>query len=475
MANKNFLQALTKETQSPVKALLEVPKIEVEDEAYEDSPILIISSFGEILDLAIHLQDVEKKKVLMHIPNSNYQKIGDGIVEKVDDFHQHLGKGYIFVVDGCEHAKLQDWLREQGEYVVGTNEVLSELEENRQKGQELFKKAGFKQPMSKNFKSIDDALDFVKENSEKRLILKQNGGAPKSINHMGKFDSNIDMIYHLEELKKKWNETDYGAFDCDLMEIVDGVEIAVSAFFNGHDWLRDSRGKVVGFLNFEEKKESDGGTGITCGEMGTLFFGTDEDNKIFKDILLRPEIVKVLKDSDYRGVFDINGCLTEDGYVAFEPTSRFGIPATSYEFMEGLKSSTYDLLCSMAMGLDNPIEIVRGWGMCQVVVAPPFPVDADVEDTATSLGEKLWILEKGEPTEEFTPEQKKHIHLENFYKDDEGNYKVATKNGYMLVVTASGKSIKSIREHLLKYIKENLYLPSAKYRFDLGKRVEDSM
>src|ERR1700733_15021154 len=98
---------------------------------------------------------------------------------------------------------------------------------------------GFKQPESHNFTDIDEAIDFVKENKDTRYILKQNGDAPKHLNHMGKFKGNEDMIYHLEELKKGWNESQYGSFDCDLMEVVEGVEVAASAFFNGHDWLRD--------------------------------------------------------------------------------------------------------------------------------------------------------------------------------------------------------------------------------------------
>ncbi len=466
---KNFLDALSKETKQ-VETVVEKP-IEYKKEK-DEAPIFFISSFGEILDLAIHLKEVEKKEVLMYIPNGEYSKIGDGIIEKADNWHDYLGQGYIFVIDGCELAGLQDWLRDQGEWVVGTNKIMAEYEDNRQKGQELFKKAGFKQPESQNFKSIEEAKAHVEANMDKRWVLKQNGSAPKSINHVGKFEGNEDMLFHLEEMKKKWSETEFGKFDCDLMERVDGVEIAVSGFFNGEDWLRDSKGKAVFFLNFEHKKENDGDLGVTTGEMGTLFFGTDEDNKIVKDII-RPEITKVLKETGFKGVFDVNGCLTDKGYVAFEPTSRFGIPATSYEFMEGLKSSTYDLICAMAMGLDTPIDIVRGWGMCQVIVAPPFPVEADIEEKATSLGEKLWILRKGVPVKEFSADQKKHIHLENFYKDDEGEYRVATKNGYMLVVTATGTTVEDVRQTLLDYIKENIYLPSMKYRFDLGKRIED--
>lgn len=432
----------------------------------------VLSTYGELLDIAMQLK-YEGEEVLLYVPDKEYKSIGDGIVEKAENWHEYTGKDYIFVVDGCENAKLQDWLRENGEVVVGTNEVMTEYEEDRQKGQELFKKAGFKQPDSENFTDFDDAIDFIEENEGTRFILKQNGDAPKSLNHMGKFDDGSDMIFHLNELKKSWTDHANGPVDFDLMEIVEGVEIAASAFFNGHDWLRNTDGKVVGFLNVEHKKQSDGDLGETTGEMGTLFIGVDEDNEAFTSMILLPEVERLLEKSNYRGVFDINGSMTHEGFVAFEPTSRFGIPATSYEFIEGLDMSTGDLLEYMARGLDKPISIHTGIGMVTVVAAKPFPVEADMDDSATSLGQKLWILKGKKPLDDFTEEQKKHVHLENFSKDDEGDYRVATKGGYLLTVTMRGKDIEDAREKSKDYIKDNLYISGMTYRQDLGKKFEE--
>lgn len=475
---KNLLQLLSDKEEGGLDGILkkEAPETEYKPKESKEKDtsrkFIVMSTFGELLDVAIHLSKVEKEKVLFCVTDPEYKKIGDGIVEKEENWHNCIGKGYIWVIDGCERADLQDWLREQGEYVVGTNKVMSEYEEDRQKGQEFFKKAGFKQPESHNFKDIDKAIEFVRDNPEKRWVMKQNGSAPKSLNHIGKFEGSEDMLYHLDEAKKSWNEHEYGAFDCDLMEFVDGVEVAASAFFNGSDWLRDRNGNVVGWLNFEEKKECDGSMGETTGETGTTFYGCDETNEIFKDILLRDEVTNLLKKTNYRGVFDINGSLTDDGFVAFEPTSRFGIPATSYEFIAGLQSDTADLLEAMACGYDTPIETKRGWGMVIVVTAAPYPIEGSVSHENTSLGEKLWILEDGSPVDNFSSKQLSKIHLENFLKDEDGNYKVATPNGYLLVVSGTGKTIEKTRERLMDFIKENIYISGMKYRTDIGKRIE---
>lgn len=431
---------------------------------------IIFSEYAELLDLAMAIQD-EGHEVLMYIPEKDDKKIGDGIVPKLTNWWEKLGQGYVWVIDSCNYGNLQDWLRSRGEFVFGSSEAGDKLENERQAAQKWFKNAGFQQPISKNFKDIDVALDFVQKHLDKKWVMKQNGDAPKFLNYMGKFDNNEDMIYHLTELKKSWNESEYGKVDFDLMEKVEGLEVAASAFFNGKNFMTNKDNKVVGYLNFEEKKEGNGNTGETTGEMGTLFIGVTEDNPLFKDIILKPEILRVLRETKFRGVFDINCIKTDKGIVALEPTCRPGVPATSYEFIEGLDMGIGEMISTVARGTNKPIEVHQGIGMVMCVVAKPFPVLADIDDAATSMGERLWIMKDKKVVNDFDADQKKHIHLYNFFKDKD--YKVATKEGYLLTVTARGDSIESVRKDLIEYIKENIYVSGMKYRTDIGKRVED--
>jgi phosphoribosylamine-glycine ligase len=439
---------------------------------------IVFSEHGEIADLASYLLHVEEQEVLLHIQNDNCKQIAEGIVPHLKEWWRVIGKDYVWVFDTCSFGDLQDYLREIGESVVGGCKFADELENDRQAGQDWFAEAGFDQPFSKNFKDIDAVLEFVQEHDDTLWILKQNGDAPKSLNHKGQFESNADMIFHLEELKKHWNEAEFGEFDCDLMEVVEGMEVAASAFFNGEQFLQNSVGKVVGYLNFEEKKEGDGGTGETCGEMGTTFVGVDEDNDLFANIVLRPEIKARLQAIGFRGVFDINCILADDGrLVALEPTCRPGVPATSYEMIEGMDSSVGELLSAMAKGINRKIEIHMGLGMVMCVVAKPFPLEADVEDDATSMGERLWILQDGVPVSEFTLEQRRHIHLYNFKlkenaESGETYYSVPTKSGYLYTVTARGEYISTMRDSLIHYIKQNTFISGMKFRQDIGKRVE---
>lgn len=440
--------------------------------------LVFYSQFGELIDLAAYLQNVEGHQVKMFIEDSNYRRIGEGIVPHTAQWWRETGKGCVWVFDGCEHGNLQDWLREHGELVVGGSEAGDELENSRQLAQKWFRDAGFDQPFSANFTSVDEALAFVLKHRDQKWIIKQSGSAPKSLSYKGHFDSSEDMIHHLADLKKSWNEAEYGKVDFDLMEVVTGLEVAASGFWNGEDWLRNSKGKIVGFLNFEEKKECDGDTGQTTGELGTSFFGVTEDNLLFSNILLRKGIASRLLEIGFRGVCDINCIYTTDNrLVALEPTMRFGIPATSYEFIEGLNSPTGELLVALARGMNRKIEIYEGLGMVMCVVAKPFPLEADVEDDATSLGERLWILDQGKPIPDFTDEQRRHVHLANFERvtDEESGgicYKVPTKNGYLYTVTMRGRYVSTLRDNLIHYIKNNTYLPGFKFRTDIGHRVE---
>ncbi len=431
----------------------------------------IYSRYGEILDLALHLQQTGNE-VVFHTVDHVYESIGEGLVHKVKEWFPFLEQDYTWIFDGCSDGKLQDWLRSKGESVFGGSQRGDRMENDRQLNQAWFKAAGFHQPKSKNFTDFDSALKFINEHTDALWILKQNGEAPKGLSHMGKFPGGVDMIFHLEELKKKWNECEFGPIDFDLAEIVEGMEVAASAFFNGEDFLRAEDGLLTGFLNFEEKKEANGGTGETCGEMGTTFIQATEKNKLFNKILNRPKIIEGLQKMNFRGVFDINCIVGDKGITALEPTMRCGIPATSYE-MEAGCANCADVINACAKGEQVVPQLTPGIGMVMCVVAKPFPIEAEVAPEASSQGERLWVLQGGVPQASLSPDQEKHIHLYNFHYSD-NVYRVATKNGYLLTVTASGDKISRVRSGLIKYIKDNLYLSGMKYRTDIGVRVEQA-
>jgi hypothetical protein len=153
---------------------------------------LVFSEFGEIADLAMCLQD-EGHEVVFHVESKEYRVIAEGMLNHIADWYRYIGKGWVWVFDSCSFGDLQEWLRDQGEAVFGGCSEGDRLENDRQAGQAWFKEAGFDQVESHNFKEFDAAIEFLKANSDRRWILKQNGDAPKSLSHMGKFDDGADM------------------------------------------------------------------------------------------------------------------------------------------------------------------------------------------------------------------------------------------------------------------------------------------
>jgi len=139
----------------------------------------------------------------MWIPYAHHSKIGDGLVEKDSNWWEYLDSSWTFLIDGCERGRMQDYHRTAcGCAVFGGSERGNVLENDRRQGQQIFKDAGIRQPQSVNFTNIDDAIAFVQENRDRLWILKQNGDAPKSLNHKGHFEDNTDLLWHLESLKK---------------------------------------------------------------------------------------------------------------------------------------------------------------------------------------------------------------------------------------------------------------------------------
>ena len=111
------------------------------------SKFIIVSEFGETLDLALDLKR-RGEDVMLHIPTKGYENIGKGLIEKCENPFEYYGENYIWCFDGCSAGKYQDWLRMQGEAVFGGTEEGDEMENDRQKNQKWFKEAGFSKIVS---------------------------------------------------------------------------------------------------------------------------------------------------------------------------------------------------------------------------------------------------------------------------------------------------------------------------------------
>ena len=195
----------------------------------------------------------------------------------------------------------------------------------------------------------------------------------------------IDQLEHYGQTKNSENT------HVVLQRRIFGVEIAVSRFFNGTDWI----GPIV--MNVEHKKFFPGDLGPKTGEMGTLmWYDADESNRLFKEtlLLLKP----YLQQGGFRGIVDINCIVNEEGAFPLEVTSRFGYPATQLEM--GIHVSPWgELLKAVADGENYPLEWRTGYGIVVLIATPQFPYCyADCKQYQSPKGLKIHF--KKEPGEE---------------------------------------------------------------------------
>src|ERR1041384_6152393 len=98
----------------------------------------IVTTYGEMLDVALHLQDVEGHDVRMWIPDHHHARVGEGLIEKTSEYWEYLTSEWTWLVDGCERGAFQDYLRRSGVAVFGGSAEGDELENDRQAGQKIF-------------------------------------------------------------------------------------------------------------------------------------------------------------------------------------------------------------------------------------------------------------------------------------------------------------------------------------------------
>ena len=226
-----------------------------------------------------------------------------------------------------------------------------------------------------------------------------------------------------------------------------GAEIAVGAFFNGHDFIMPVN------INFEHKKLFPGDIGPPTGEMGTLMFWT-EPNDFFRATL--EKMLEKLRESKYVGYIDINCIANGKGIYPLEFTARFGYPTISIH-IEGITSPMGEFLYALARGEQYPLRVQKGFQVGIVIAVPPFPYR---DEKMLQVYKDISILFKRQNTD--------GVHLGDV-KLVEGDWKLAGKSGYALVVTGSNSTVAEARRHAYRRI-ENIMLQNMFYRTDIGAK-----
>jgi phosphoribosylamine--glycine ligase len=421
--------------------------------------ILFISSECIAADLAVLLKK-EGHQVKLYIENKDDRRNFDNLVEKTNDWKKELdwvSKDGLIIFDDVGWGKTQDDLRKKGYKVFGGCKIADKLEQDREFGQKIFNELGLKTVELKDFNDIEDAIFFIK-NNPKRWVIKCNDHSHKFITYIGEYVCGKDTI---SVLKSYFNNKQINRERITLHERIDGVEMGVGRYFNGTDWV----GPIE--INFEHTKMFPDDVGPITSEMGTLaWYDEKENNKLFVDVLAK--FKQYLQSINFRGDFEINCIVNENGAHPLEVTARMGTPIVHLQSELNI-SPWGEFLYAIANGEKYNLKYKKGYGVVNLIATPPFPYGKK-HSKETLYGVNIYL-------DRLTDKEVGSLHFEGVSVrtgKDAGQYFISSDDGYIIYTTAVADTIEKARQNSLNLIKK-IIIPKAFYRNDIGKSFEKQL
>ena len=407
---------------------------------------LFVSYEALIVDTAWQVSK-EGHNVKFFIKNSTEKEIGDGFVQKSQDWKEDVAWADVVVFDDVlGMGKEAQKLRAEGKLAVGGTPYTDRLEDDRAFGQEELKKNSINILPYQEFHDFKEAIKFVEANPSK-YVIKPSGAAAniKRLLFVGEEDDGKDVIQVLDAYDKAWSKK-IKSFQ--LQKRMLGVEVAVGGFFNGKNFINPIN------VNFEHKKLFPGNIGPSTGEMGTAMYWSNP-NAIFNNTLKKME--PILRQEGYVGYIDINTIVNGNGIYPLEWTSRFGYPTIMIQ-NEGILTPMGEFFSNLASGQDPQLRVKSGFQVGVRIIVPPYPFD-DKKTFDTYSKDAVIIFKR--PNYE-------GVHIEDVKRID-GQWIVAGTSGVVLVVTGSGSTMRTAQLQAYNRVK-NIVIPDMYYRTDIGDR-----
>lgn len=417
---------------------------------------LFVGDWGLSNDLAWQVQR-EGHQAKLFIKDADCKDIGDGITPKSENWEADVAWADVVVFEDTGLGKQQDRLRREGKPVVGSSELGDRLEDDRELGQKTLREIGVPILDFRDFTDFVEARKWISDNPG-RYVFKPNGVAAdyKGLAYAAKRRDSSDLLEMMDNLETKWPKGLKPDFQ--LQKFVQGVEIAVGAFFNGTDWVTPLA------INFEHKKLMTGSIGPNTGEMGTsILWDANLENKLFKATLGR--MTERLKVDNYHGYIDVNCIVNESGAWPLEFTCRFGYPLL-HIMMDGFRGPVGHFLEGLARGTATHFRVGGRFSLGVVVATPPFPFASKPEYDRYSRDLPIFGV---------TKERIDHVRLAEMKWDPEkARFLTANESGYTLVVTGTGDTMEEAKRRAYQVLGDmatgGVYVPNMMFRTDIGDR-----
>lgn len=415
--------------------------------------IAIISRFGEGLDIGFRMI-LDGHKVKCFIEEPKMRDVGDGLVPKVTDWKPLVPWADLFVFDYNSKGMAAIWTQIHKQVpCFGGSAFGHKLEDDREFARGIMKRCGLPNLFSKSFSDLKQAHAHLKA-TPGRWVVKPSGKMVEK-HHLvvGEDESGRDVILAVEEMIDAGLKVDA----VEIEEKKKGVEIGLSRFFNGSDWV----GPVN--VNFEHKRSHEKETGFLTGETGTLCkYAQDADLPLFRETLAK--VAPILRAQQYHGQIDLNMIVGRDDrgerFVApLEFTPRLGYPAWALE--DELHVTPWEeIMHGCAIGQDVPMQTHFDWAVGVLLCAFGFPFDDKVQQI--SRGRVV------DGVDEYNVGE--HIHPMNLSLNKKGQFVVSSGQGYVLVSTGRGGEIDVAKRRAYDAI-ASLKLRDSYKRFDISDKI----
>lgn len=397
-------------------------------------------------DIAWRIQK-EGHEVKVYIQAKSDQDVYDGILTKVKKWKDFVNWADVIVFDDVGFGKEADALRKSGKLIVGGSLYTDKLEDDRNFGQMEMQNVGMQILPHWDFHSYNSAIHFLQKNPG-RYVFKPSGKAQdyKDLLFIGEEENGADILELLRTNKIIWKNK-IKSFQ--IQKYAAGVEIAVGAFFNGHEFVTPIN------INFEQKRLFPGNIGPLTGDMGALMFW-GKPNGMFHSTL--EKMKNKLAECGYVGYFDINCIVNARGIFPLEFTSRFGYPTIEVQ-AAGIEMPLGEFFFRLASGEQFEIPTKKGFQIGVCCVTDPY-LSEDPETVAVYRDLSI-LFRRPNPDWE-------GIHLGDVKMVD-NTLRIAGTSGYALVISGCGNTLEDARKQAYNRIK-NIRLQNMFYRVDIGER-----
>lgn len=295
--------------------------------------------------------------------DENVQKIGKGMVTKVDDLDE-LARWRPDVAVGYQVPQALTTLRRAGISAWGATAESVELESDRMFAAKLAKRLGVGVvPTTERFASLASARRFVEGHADQCWVVKADGG-PKAETSTTHVTNGLDDVMNVLDYEVGRGNTSFV-----LQERINGVEVSTEGWFDyRRGWLKPINSTL------ERKRMLTGDVGPMCGAAGSIVWTwPDAEPQIWKETL--KQLTPWLEEVKYVGPIDVNCIVDEKEHKPhfLEFTPRLGWSAFN-AIMAGLVEGVGDAFVGLGQGTVGAFAFRHPF-MASVAVSIPEAAD----------------------------------------------------------------------------------------------------